>query len=141
MGSILNRYERTGLVIVAAKLISADEQLAEKHYEEHKGKSFYPSLVQLLVSGPSLALAIEGAHAIEVVRKINGDTEPRLAAPGTIRGDFTHMSYARSPELNGVICNVVHASDSVESAGRELGLWFKPEDFAEPYDTVLKGFI
>jgi nucleoside-diphosphate kinase len=141
MGSILQRYERAGLVISAVKLVSADKKLAEEHYGEHKGKSFFPSLVHLLISGPSLALAIEGAHAIEVIRKINGDTEPRMAAPGTIRGDFTHMSYSRSPELGGVIYNVVHASDSTESAERELALWFKDEDMVEPYDTVLKGFI
>lgn len=141
MGAVMQRYEQAGLVISAARLISADQLLAEEHYGEHKGKKFFPPLVKLLLSGPSLALAVEGVHAIEVVRKINGDTEPRIAAPGTIRGDYTHMSYTRCPELDGVICNVVHASDSPESAERELGLWFKDEDFVKPYDTVLKGFI
>lgn len=141
MGSVLKRYEQAGLVISAVKLISTGRELAEEHYGEHRGKSFFPPLVELLLSGPSLALAVEGSHAVEVVRKINGDTEPRIAAPGTIRGDFAHMGYARCPELNGVINNIVHASDSIESAERELNLWFKPEDFVKPYDTALKGFI
>jgi len=141
MGAILKRYEQVGLQIVAAKLVSCHKEQAEEHYAEHKGKSFFSSLVDLLTSGPSLALAIEGAQAIEVVRKLNGDTEPRTAAPGTIRGDFTHMGYARSPELAGVIYNVVHASDSKESAERELALWFKTSDFVDSYKTVLNGFI
>ena len=141
IGEVLKRYERAGLQLVAAKLISCSNEMAAKHYEEHEGKDFFPSLTDLLTSGPSLAIALEGAHAIEVVRKINGDTEPRTAAPGTIRGDFTHMGYARSPELSGTIYNVVHASDSVESADRELSLWFKKEDFVDSYKTVLKGFI
>jgi nucleoside-diphosphate kinase len=141
IGEVLKRYERAGLQIVAAKLVSCHQEQAEKHYEEHMGKSFFPSLTGLLTSGPSMAVALEGAHAIEVVRKINGDTEPRTAAPGTIRGDFTHMGYARSPELNGTIYNVVHASDSKESAARELALWFDEKDFVDSYETVLNGFV
>jgi len=141
MGQVLHRYERAGLVVVGAKFLSASRERAELHYEEHRGKSFYPPLVDLLLSGPSLALALEGAHAVEVVRKINGDTEPRKAAPGTIRGDFAHMGYTRSPELKGVINNIVHASDSPESAQRELGIWFDESDFADPYATALEGMI
>ncbi len=141
MGAVLKRYEQAGLVIAAMNFVSADREMAEKHYEEHRGKSFFPPLVDLLLSGPTLALAVEGSLAIEVVRKINGATEPRTAAPGSIRGDYCHMGYSRSPELNGVINNVVHASDSPESAERELAIWFGKNDFVEPYDTVLKGLI
>jgi len=141
MGQVLHRYERAGLVVVGAKLISVSKERAEHHYEEHKGKSFYPPLVDLLLSGPSLAIALEGAHAIEVVRKINGETEPKKAAPGTIRGDFAHMGYGRSQELKGVINNIVHASDSSESAARELKIWFEESDFAAPYTPVLEGMI
>ncbi len=141
IGEVLKRYENAGLQLVAAKLISCSDELASEHYAEHKGKDFFNPLKDFLTSGPSMALALEGAHAVEVVRKINGDTEPRTAAPGTIRGDFTHMGYARSPELNGTIYNVVHASDSVESARRELALWFRKEDFVDSYKTVLNGLI
>ena len=141
IGEVLKRYERAGLKIVASRLISCTQELAEKHYEEHRGKDFFNSLTALLTSGPSLAIAMEGAQAIEVVRKINGDTEPRTAAPGTIRGDFTHMGYARSPELSGTIYNVVHASDSPESAQKELALWFSESDFVQPYQNILEGFV
>lgn len=137
----MQRYERAGLKVAAMKLVSCSEEQAEEHYGEHRGKNFFDSLVHLLTSGPSLAVALEGAQAIEVVRKLNGDTEPLKAAPGTIRGDFTHMGYARTGELCGTIYNVVHASDSKESAGKELSLWFEEEDFAAPYETVLKGFV
>jgi nucleoside-diphosphate kinase len=140
IGQVFHRYERAGLVIVGSKLVSPSRKKAEKHYEEHRGKSFFAPLVDLLLSGPSMAIALEGAHAIEVVRKLNGDTEPRTAAPGTIRGDFAHMGYTRSPELKGVINNIVHASDSPESALRELSLWFD-NDFADPYTTNLDGMI
>lgn len=141
IGEVLKRYERAGLQLMAAKLVSCHREQAEKHYEEHKGKDFFPSLVNLLTSGPSFALVMEGANAIEVVRKINGDTEPRTAAPGTIRGDFTHMGYERSKELSGTIYNVVHASDSKESAEREIGIWFNKEDLVDSYKTVLNGFV
>ncbi|MDC7239263.1 MAG: nucleoside-diphosphate kinase [Spirochaetales bacterium] len=141
MGAVLKRYEQAGLVITAMNFVSADRERAEEHYGEHRGKSFFPPLVDLLLSGPTLALCVEGSLAIEVVRKLNGDTEPRTAAPGTIRGDYCHMGYGRSPELNGVINNVVHASDSTESAERELAIWFDKENYVQPYDTVLKGFI
>ncbi len=141
IGEVLKRYENAGLQIAAAKLISCSKELAEKHYGEHKGKEFFKPLTEFLTSGPSLALALEGSQAIDVVRKINGDTEPKSAAPGTIRGDFTHMGYARCPELNGTIYNVVHASDSPESARRELNLWFKEDDFVDSYNTVLNGLI
>ena len=141
IGEVLKRYERAGLQIVAAKLVSCSHDMAARHYEEHKEKDFFKSLTDLLTSGPSLAIALEGAHAIEVVRKINGDTEPRTAAPGTIRGDFTHMGYGRSKELSGTIYNVVHASDSKESAARELDIWFSENDFVDSYKTVLNGFV
>lgn len=141
MGACLQRYEQAGLKIRAMRLISADRAKAEKHYEEHKGKKFFPPLVDLLLSGPSLALAVEGSYAVEIVRKINGDTEPRAAAPGTIRGDFTHMGYERCPELKGVINNIVHASDSPESAERELKIWFNEDDFTAEYTSVLEGFV
>jgi len=141
MGKVLQRYEEAGLRITAAKLVSCSREQAEMHYDEHRDKSFFSALVDLLTSAPSLALAVEGAQAVEVIRKLNGDTEPLKAAPGTVRGDFAHMGYARSPELKGTIYNVVHASDSIESARRELALWFDESDYAEAYETVLSDYI
>lgn len=136
-GEIMARYERVGLKLVAVKMVNCTEEMAGEHYAEHKGKSFFPGLVDFLTMGPCLAIAAEGARAVDVVRKLNGDTEPRKSAPGTIRGDYAHMGYERCAELTGTIYNVIHASDSVESAQRELGIWFNPEDFCADYDTVL----
>ena len=141
VGAILGRFERAGLSIVALRMLSADRELAEKHYEGHRGKTFFGPLVDLLVSGPVVAAAVEGAHAISVVRKIVGSTEPREAAPGTIRGDFCHMGYDRSRERLGVIPNLIHASDSPESAEWETSLWFAPGDYAAPYERTDHRFL
>ncbi|WP_273419094.1 nucleoside-diphosphate kinase [Veillonella caviae] len=113
-GEILSRYERKGLVIKAMKLLEASKELAEEHYVEHKGKPFFGELVDFITSGPVLAFVLAGENAIVSVRAINGATNPVDAAPGSIRGD-----YALTMDSN-----VVHASDSVESASREIHLWF-----------------
>lgn len=113
-GEILSRYERKGLVIKAMKLLEASKELAEEHYVEHKGKPFFGELVDFITSGSVLAFVLAGENAIVSVRAINGATNPVDAAPGSIRGD-----YALTMDSN-----VVHASDSVESASREIQLWF-----------------
>lgn len=113
-GEILSRYERKGLVIKAMKLLEASKELAEEHYVEHKGKPFFGELVDFITSGLVLAFVLAGENAIVSVRAINGATNPVDAAPGSIRGD-----YALTMDSN-----VVHASDSVESASREIHLWF-----------------
>lgn len=113
-GEILSRYERKGLVIKAMKLLEASKELAEEHYVEHKDKPFFGELVDFITSGSVLAFVLAGENAIVSVRAINGATNPVDAAPGSIRGD-----YALTMDSN-----VVHASDSVESASREIHLWF-----------------
>lgn len=118
-GEILQRMERKGLAIAAARLMGVTPELAGRHYLEHKGKPFYDGLVQHITSGPVLALAIEGRSAISVVRLLIGATNPQTAAPGTVRGD---LALAMTP-------NLVHASDSPASAKRELALFFRPEDY------------
>ncbi len=140
-GAIISRFERAGLKITASKLMLPYPSLVENHYEEHRGKPYFNPLVDLLTSGPVMILALEGAEAIRVVRKINGSTQPIDAAPGTIRGDFGHMSYNRCQERLGVIVNLVHASDSRESASRELALWFKEDDFVPDYKTAADPFM
>ena len=119
VGEILGRFERKGLKVVAARLGIVPPELASRHYAEHQSKPFYPGLVQHITSGPVLALALEGRSAISVVRLMTGATNPQGAAPGTIRGDF---GLAVTP-------NLVHASDSPASAERELGLFFRAEDY------------
>ena len=113
-GEILTRYERKGLQIKAMKLLQAPNELAEEHYAEHKDKPFFGELVDFITSGPVLAFVLAGKNAVTSVRNINGATNPIDATPGSIRGD-----YALTMDSN-----VVHASDSVESAAREIHLWF-----------------
>lgn len=141
VGTIISRFEQAGLTFTGIRLVGVDVEKAEKHYESHRGKAFFDPLVRLLTSGPVVAMALEGAHAISVVRKIVGSTEPREAAPGSIRGDFCHMSYARSKERLGVIPNLIHASDSPESAEWELALWFSDDDTVQPYERSDATFM
>ena len=113
-GEILTRYERKGLMIKAMKLLQTPKELAEEHYAEHKNKPFFGELVDSITSGPVLAFVLAGKNAVTSVRTINGATNPVDATPGSIRGD-----YALTMDSN-----VVHASDSVDSAAREIHLWF-----------------
>ena len=113
-GEILTRYERKGLIIKAMKLLQTPKELAEEHYAEHKDKPFFGELVDFITSGPVLAFVLAGKNAVTSVRTINGVTNPVDATPGSIHGD-----YALTMDSN-----VVHASDSVDSAAREIHLWF-----------------
>jgi nucleoside-diphosphate kinase len=113
-GEILARFERRGLELREAKLLTVDRSFAEEHYAEHAEKPFYGELVSFITSGPTLALVLEGEGAIAVVRTTMGATNPADAGPGTIRGDFA----LSMPD------NLVHGSDSSESAEREIALWF-----------------
>ena len=113
-GEILRRFEARGLVIRAARLVAVDRELAVRHYAEHREKPFFGELVDFITSAPTLALALEGEGAIAVARTTMGATNPASAAPGTIRGDLA----LSMPD------NLVHGSDSPESAERELRLWF-----------------
>ncbi len=140
-GTIISRFERAGLTLTGMKMLEVDREKAEAHYESHRGKAFFEPLVALLTSGPVVAMSFEGAHAISAVRKIVGGTEPLEAAPGSIRGDFCHMGYSRSKERLGVIPNLIHASDSLESAEKELTLWFDKGDFAQNYERSDAGFM
>ena len=141
VGRILQRLEQAGLRLRALKLKDVEENLARVHYAAHEGKPYFTPLVELLCSGPVILLCMEGSGAIEVVRKIVGATEPLQALPGTIRGDLCHMSYARSKERLGVIPNLIHASDSPESAEKELDLWFGNNDFVTDYERCDSRFM
>jgi nucleoside-diphosphate kinase len=117
-GRILARFEQRGLTIRAARLLTVDRTLAERHYAEHSEKPFFEELVAFITSAPTLALVLEGEGAIATVRTTMGATDPANAAPGTIRGDFA----LSMPD------NLVHGSDSPESAEREIGLWFAADE-------------
>jgi nucleoside-diphosphate kinase len=116
-GEIVARLERRGLDLRAARLLTVDRPLAEEHYAEHAEKPFFGELLEFITSGPTLALVVEGEEAIQVVRTTMGATNPADAAPGTIRGDLS----LSMPD------NLVHGSDSSESAEREIALWFPDE--------------
>lgn len=118
IGDLVGRFERKGLQVVGLKLVHASRELAEKHYEVHKARPFFESLIQFLTGGPTVAIALEGPNAVAVVRNIMGPTDGSKAAPGTVRGD-----YAISIQNN-----LVHGSDSVDNAKIELALWFKADE-------------
>ena len=117
-GEILGRFERRGLVLRAGKIVRVTRELAEEHYAEHREKPFFAELVEFITSAPTVALVLEGDSAISVVRTTMGGTNPAEAAPGTIRGDLA----LAMPN------NLVHGSDSPESAAREIGLWFSDDE-------------
>ncbi|HSP52619.1 MAG TPA: nucleoside-diphosphate kinase [Cryobacterium sp.] len=117
-GEILRRIEQKGYSLVDAKLVQADRSLLAEHYAEHQGKPFFEPLVEFMESGPILVLRIAGERVIEGFRSLAGTTDPTTAAPGTIRGDFGRDWGTKVQQ------NLVHGSDSPESADRELALWF-----------------
>jgi nucleoside-diphosphate kinase len=129
-GDILSRFERKGLQIVGMKLMQIPTSLAETHYEPHRGKPFYPGLVKFMTSSPVIVLALKGKDAITIARKMMGATFGSKAEPGTIRGD---LGVSNS-------FNLIHGSDSPESAARELGLFFKPEDLLD-WTPAIQGWV
>lgn len=130
IGAILQRIERKGLRIAALKMLHVSPALAERHYGEHKGKPFYEPLLEFITSGPSVAMVIEGPQAISVVRAMLGKTDAKIAAPGTIRGDF-----GLSNRLN-----LTHGSDSPESAAREIARFFEDTEIIA-YDRATEPWI
>jgi nucleoside-diphosphate kinase len=139
IGKIITRFEDAGLKIVGMKMIWADKEFAEKHYrqdiEERHGKRVRDGLVNYIKEGPVVAMILEGADGINVTRKIVGTTYPSESQPGTIRGDFAHISkdFANSKEVN--VKNLIHASADKSDADIEIPLWFKPEEL-HTYKTV-----
>ena len=124
-GAVLQRFEQKGLRLAGLKLVQPSRALAEQHYAVHKGKPFYDSLLKFLTSGPTLAVALEGREAVTVVRAMMGATDGAKSPPGTIRGD-----YALSVQNN-----LIHGSDSPETAETEIALWFRPEELVN-YQTI-----
>ncbi len=129
IGQVISRFEDAGLKIIGCKMTQINKAFAEKHYTEHKNKDFFPKLVNFITSGPVLAMVIEGNSAISKVRQLAGSTLPSEALPGTIRGDFAHLTQERGNQKEYGIPNLVHASDEKAGAAeREIALWFKPDE-------------
>jgi nucleoside-diphosphate kinase len=130
IGEIVSRFEQKGFQLVGGKLMSISKELAEEHYGEHKERPFFGELVDFITSGPVFAMVWEGENVITTARQMMGSTNPKDAAPGTIRGDF------------GVTVgkNIIHGSDSPESAVREIGLFFNNEELVQ-YDKLMNQWI
>lgn len=130
IGELLNRFERKGFKVLACKLIKMDQELASQHYAEHQGRDFFPRLLQFITSGPVFVMVLEGLQAISTCRKMMGSTNPYEADIGTIRYDYAQFrSY-----------NLIHGSDSLESANREISLFFAPNEVLT-YSKVTDSFI
>jgi nucleoside-diphosphate kinase len=130
IGEILSRLEKKGLKLIGLKMLHLNRNLAERHYAQHQGKAFFEPLVNFITSSPLIAAVVEGEEAIEVVRQLMGETNPAQAAPGTIRGDYG---------LN-IEHNLIHGSDSVESAAQEIALFFTETEIF-PYQRALDDWI
>ncbi len=127
-GEIISRFEKKGLKISAMKMLVISREMAEQHYSEHKGKAFYESLIDFIISGPVIAFILEGPGAISIVRKLVGATDPANAEPGSIRGD--HVIFTTY--------NIIHASDSANSSKSEISLFFKKEEIHNYYLEIEK---
>ncbi|MBS4173277.1 nucleoside-diphosphate kinase [Bacillus sp. FJAT-49736] len=130
IGEIVSRFEKKGFQLVGAKLMQISTELAQKHYGEHKERPFFGELVDFITSGPVFAMVWEGENVISTARQMMGSTNPKDAQPGTIRGDFATT----------VGKNIIHGSDSPESAEREIGLFFKQEELVE-YTKLINNWI
>ncbi len=130
VGEVIRRLENRGLKLVAMKMIHINRQLAETHYTEHEGKPFYDGLIDYITSAPSVAMVWEGETAVELVRSMIGATDPKKASPGTIRGDLALFTGK----------NIVHGSDSPESAEREINLFFTSSDIC-PYNLAHENWL
>ncbi len=135
IGKVISRFEDAGLKIIGLKMVQADEARALEHYDEdlarRRGEHIRKYNVDFLTSGPVVAMVIEGVNAIENIRKMCGTTEPKSSPPGTIRGDFSHVSYGHCDDKKMVTRNIIHASEDKKFAEKEIKIWFKPEEITD----------
>lgn len=137
VGEVISRFEKIGLKIVAAKLVSPDSEFYHDHYEKigkmisRHGQKIFDDTVKFMMTSPVLAMVLEGVEAAGVTRKLVGATEPKSALPGTIRGDYAHTSYGHTDANNKGIPNLVHASADSEEAKDEIKLWFNEDEICE----------
>ncbi len=132
VGEVIHRFERAGIKMIGVKMLVSKEDTARRHYTDdlarRRGEAVREHMVKMLMSWPIIAIALEGVEVVEVVRKMVGATEPKAAAPGTIRGDFAHVSFKHADTHKMGVFNLIHASGSPEEAETEIGVWFKPEE-------------
>ncbi len=137
VGEILSRFERVGLKIVATKMIKPDKDHYHRHYEEigqmitRRGEHAFDVTLKMMVEGPVIAMVFEGVEAVALVRKLVGTTEPKSALPGTIRGDYSHMSFGYADSADKGIPNLIHASGDSSEADKEISHWFSDDELYE----------
>jgi nucleoside-diphosphate kinase len=145
VGEILSRFERVGLKVVGTKMIAPTKEHYHKHYEEigkmitRRGEHTFDITLDMMIDGPVIAMVFEGVEAVALVRKLVGPTEPKSAAPGTIRGDYSHMSFGYADDADKGIPNLIHASGDVEEAEQEVAHWFKEGELYE-YTSLHEKF-
>jgi len=145
VGEIITRFERVGLKIVASKMLEPSEAHYHQHYEgigqmiSRRGQPAFDVTLQMMQAGPVLAMVLQGIEAVEQVRKMVGTTEPKSALPGTIRGDYAHVSFAYANDKNLAITNLIHASGDVKEAEQEIAHWFAGEEIFT-YEAVHEKF-
>jgi nucleoside-diphosphate kinase len=142
VGEIITRFERIGAKIIGMKMLVSEKDTAMKHYREElaqrRGEAVRQRMIDMLTSGPIIALALEGVEMVGIARKMVGATEPKEAVPGTIRGDYSHVSYNYAEDKKIGIFNLIHASASPEEAELEINVWFKPEELVEHKPSYTK---
>ena len=145
VGEIITRFERVGAKMVGMKLLVSEKDTAGKHYTDdlakRRGEKVRELMIAMLTSGPIVAIAFEGIDMVEVARKMVGGTEPKTAAPGTIRGDYAHISFKHADEHGIGVFNLIHASGNAEEAASEVAVWFKPEELVSYEPTFTKFTI
>jgi len=145
VGEVLTRFERAGLKIVGAKMLQPEYDHYYQHYEgigtlkTRKGEEIFESTLASMQEGPVIAMVLEGVEAVETVRKMVGATEPKSAAPGTIRGDYAHVSYGQAASIGRGVANIIHASADPQEAQKEIGHWFSDSDLYG-YETTHERF-
>jgi len=141
VGEIITRFERAGFKIVAAKMLEPDYQHYYDHYEgigtlkTRKGDEIFESQLASMQDGPVIAMVLEGVEAVESIRKMVGDTQPKTALPGTIRGDYAHVTYGQAASVGKGVANIIHASADSDEAKKEIAHWFKPNEI-HSYEAV-----
>ena len=146
VGEILSRFERVGLKIVGTKMIAPDKDHYYAHYESigqmitRRGQQAFDVTLEMMVQGPVIAMVFEGVEAVALVRKLVGGTEPKSALPGTIRGDFSHMSFEYADGKKKGIPNLIHASGDPEEAEKEIGHWFSDDEIYS-YERANEKFV
>lgn len=145
VGEILTRFEHVGLKIVATKMIAPTREHYYQHYEEigkmvtRRGQDKFDITLEMMVQGPVIAMVLEGVESVELVRKLVGTTEPKSAMPGTIRGDYSHMSFGYGDSQNKGIPNLIHASGDSDEAAQEIAHWFSDDELYD-YEALSEKF-